>query len=93
MPMPRYFFNVHTEEHVARDPVGVELPDLAEAINQAKAARAEIIEDDLDRLWLEIPTRTAGPWPPSAGNPDVQYTELVKAATAHLTKDTSVMLS
>jgi hypothetical protein len=28
---------------------------LAEAINQAKAARAEIMdEDELDRLWLEI---------------------------------------
>ena len=53
--MPRYFFNVHFEEHVARDPVGVELADLAEAVNQAQKARAEIMrEDALDRLCLEI---------------------------------------
>ena len=53
--MPRYFFNVHFDEHVARDPVGVDLPDLAEAVNQAQKARAEIMhEDELDRLWLEI---------------------------------------
>ena len=53
--MPRYFFNVHFDEHVARDPVGVDLPDLAEAVNQAQKARAEIMyEDELDRLRLEI---------------------------------------
>ena len=53
--MPRYFFNVHFDEHVARDPVGIDLPDLAEAVNQAQKARAEIMhEDELDRLWLEI---------------------------------------
>ena len=53
--MPRYFFNVHLDDYVARDPSGVEISDLAEAINQAKAARAEImVEDELDRLWLEI---------------------------------------
>ena len=53
--MPRYFFNVHFDEHVARDPVGVDLPNLAEAVNQAQKARAEIMhEDELDRLWLEI---------------------------------------
>jgi|EndMetStandDraft_2_1072991.scaffolds.fasta_scaffold759536_1 uncharacterized protein DUF6894 len=53
--MPRYFFNVHLDDYVARDPLGVEISDLAEAINQAKAARAEIMdEDELDRLWLEI---------------------------------------
>ena len=53
--MPRFFFNVHFDEHVARDPVGVDLPDLAEAVNQAQKARAEIRhEDELDRLWLEI---------------------------------------
>ena len=28
-PMPRYFFNVHFDHHVARDPVGVEVADLA----------------------------------------------------------------
>jgi hypothetical protein len=53
--MPRYFFNVHFDHHVARDPVGVEVADLAEAVNQAQKARAEIMgEDDLGQLWLEI---------------------------------------
>jgi hypothetical protein len=53
--MPRYFFNVHLDDHVARDPVGLEVPDLAEAVSQAEKAHAEILhEDDLDRLWLEI---------------------------------------
>jgi hypothetical protein len=53
--MPRYFFNVHFDDHVARDPIGVEVRDLAEAVNQAQKARTEIMyEDELDRLWLEI---------------------------------------
>ncbi len=35
--------------------MGVDLPDLDEAVNQAQKARAEIMyEDELDRLWLEI---------------------------------------
>ena len=54
-PMPRYFFHVHFDHHVARDPVGVEVADLVEAVNQARKARAEIMhEDELARLWLEI---------------------------------------
>ena len=54
-PMPRYFFNVHFAHHVARDPVGVEVADLVEAVNQARKARAEIMhEDELAQLWLEI---------------------------------------
>jgi hypothetical protein len=54
-PMPRYFFNVHFDDHMARDPIGFDLPNLAEAIKQAQKAMSEIIdEDDLDRLWLEI---------------------------------------
>jgi hypothetical protein len=53
--MPRYFINVHFDDHVARDPVGVEVADLAEVVNQAKKARAEIMhEDELVNLWLEI---------------------------------------
>jgi hypothetical protein len=53
--MPRYFFNVHFDDHVARDPVGVEVADLADAVNQARKARAEIMyEDELARLWFEI---------------------------------------
>jgi hypothetical protein len=36
-------------------PVGVEVADLAEVVNQAKKARAEIMhEDELVNLWLEI---------------------------------------
>jgi hypothetical protein len=53
--MPRYFFNVHFDHHVARDPIGVEVADLVEAVNQARKARTEIMhEDELARLWLEI---------------------------------------
>ncbi|MTD93494.1 hypothetical protein GIW81_03990 [Hyphomicrobium sp. xq] len=53
--MPRYFFNVHFDHHIARDPVGVEVADLAEAVIQAQKARTEIMhEDDLVQLWLEI---------------------------------------
>ena len=53
--MPRYFFNVHFDDHVTRDPVGVEVADLVEAVNQAQKARAEIMdEDELTHLWLEI---------------------------------------
>ena len=50
-----HFYNVHFDHHVARDPVGVEVADLAEAINQGQKARAEIMhEDELGQLWLEI---------------------------------------
>lgn len=53
--MPRFFFNVHFDDHVARDPVGVEIPDLAKAVEEAEKARIAImLEDELDRLWLEI---------------------------------------
>ena len=53
--MPRYFFNVHFAHHVARDPVGVEVANLVEAVNQARKARTEIMhEDELAQLWLEI---------------------------------------
>jgi hypothetical protein len=53
--MPRYFFNVYFDNHVARDPIGVEVPDLAEAVAQAQKARTEIMyEDELDKLWFEI---------------------------------------
>ena len=53
--MPRYFFNVHFDHLIARDPIGLVVADLAEAIRQAKKTRAEIMnEDELSRLWLEI---------------------------------------
>ena len=53
--MPRYFFHMHFDGDVARDPIGIEVDDLEEAIAQAKEARAEIMDEEaLDQLWLEI---------------------------------------
>ena len=53
--MPRYFFNVHFGDHVARDPEGVEVDDLVDAVKQARKARADIMhEDELALFWLEI---------------------------------------
>jgi hypothetical protein len=53
--MPRYFFHMHFDGDVARDPIGIEVADLEEAIAQAKEARAEIMDEEaLDQLWLEI---------------------------------------
>jgi len=53
--MPRYFFHLHFDGDIARDPIGVEVPDLAQAIAEAKKARSELIdEESLDKLWLEI---------------------------------------
>jgi hypothetical protein len=53
--MPRYFFNLHFDGDVARDPVGVELSDLDHAIAEAKIARTELLDEEaLDQLWLEI---------------------------------------
>ena len=53
--MPRYFFNVHFDDHVARDPAGLVFADLAEAVNEAQKARSEILDEDkLRQLWLEI---------------------------------------
>ena len=53
--MPRYFFNVHYGHHIARDPVGLVVVDLAEAVRQAQKARADIMrEGELSLLWLEI---------------------------------------
>ena len=53
--MPRYFFHMYFDGDVARDPIGIEVADLEEAITQAKEARAEIMDEEaLDQLWLEI---------------------------------------
>jgi hypothetical protein len=53
--MPRYFFNLHFDGDVSRDPVGVEVRDLEHAIAEAKKARAELMDEEvLDQLWLEI---------------------------------------
>ena len=53
--MPRYFFNMHFDGDIARDPIGIEVANLDDAIAQAKEARAEIMDEEaLDHLWLEI---------------------------------------
>ena len=53
--MPRYFFHVHLGETIERDPIGLELSALGDAIADAEQARIEImLEDALDELWLEI---------------------------------------
>jgi hypothetical protein len=62
--MPRYFFNLHFDGDVSRDPVGVEVSDLDHAIAEAKIARAweealrieEAPHDPLP-LWTKLATR------------------------------------
>ena len=57
--MPRYFFHVHIGDKVEHDTIGLELPDVKDAIAEAQRARVEIMtEDDLDQLWLEIMDQT-----------------------------------
>jgi hypothetical protein len=46
---------MHFDDHVARDPVGIEVKNLAQAIEEANKARLEIMdEEELDKLWLEV---------------------------------------
>jgi len=53
--MPRYYFHVHFDDHDEPDLNGLELPNLATAIEEARRARAELMtENELDQLWLEI---------------------------------------
>ncbi len=53
--MAWYFFHIHADVEVARDAVGVDLPDLNHAIAEANKARVEIMDEDaLNQLWLEI---------------------------------------
>ena len=53
--MPRYFFHMHFDGDVARDPIGIEVADLDQAIAQAKEARDELMAAEaLDQFWLEI---------------------------------------
>jgi hypothetical protein len=53
--MPRYFFNLHLDGDVARDPIGIEVPDLDSAIADVQRARAELIDEEaIDELRLEI---------------------------------------
>ncbi len=57
--MPRYYFNVHFNDGMQRDYVGLELPSLDDAVAQADQARDEIMDEDrLDQLWFEIMDRT-----------------------------------
>ena len=53
--MPRYFFQMHLDGDVGRDPIGIEIPSLARAVAEATTALAELIDEEaLDQLWLEI---------------------------------------
>jgi hypothetical protein len=52
--MPRYFFNLHFDGDIARDPIGIEVTDLDHAIAEAHKARSELMDEEaLDQLWLE----------------------------------------
>jgi uncharacterized protein DUF6894 len=46
---------IHADDEIARDPIGIDLPDLNHAIAEAKKARVEIMDEEaFDQLWLEI---------------------------------------
>ena len=44
--VPRYFFYIHVDVDVARDVIGIDLPDLNEAIAEANKARLEIMDEE-----------------------------------------------
>jgi hypothetical protein len=53
--MPRYFFHMHFDGDVGRDPIGIEIPSLARAVAEATKALAELIDEEaVDELRLEI---------------------------------------
>ena len=53
--MPRYFFHIHVDEEVVRDPIGIDVRDLKHAIAEANKARLEIMDEEaLDQLWVEM---------------------------------------
>ncbi len=57
--MPLYFFHLHFGGDVARDPIGLDLPTLDEAITQAEEARVEIMaKDNLRHLWIRFADRS-----------------------------------
>ena len=57
--MPRYFFHMHFDDEVARDPLGIDVTDLNAAVAEAEKARLEIMKEEaLDHLWLEIMDET-----------------------------------
>ena len=44
--MPRYFFHLHTEAGVKKDPTGLEFPSLEAAVVDAQEARREYLRDE-----------------------------------------------
>ncbi len=53
--MTMYFFHLHFDKAVARQPVGLDCPTLDDAIADAEQARVEImVHDNLDKVWIEI---------------------------------------
>ena len=57
--MPRYFFHMHFDEEVARDPLGIDVSEFKAAVAEAEKARLEIMKEEaLDHLWLEIMDET-----------------------------------
>jgi hypothetical protein len=57
--VPRYFIHVHIGDKVERDPIGLELSEVKDAIAEAQRAKIEIMtEDDLDQLRLQIMDQT-----------------------------------
>jgi 4-hydroxyphenylpyruvate dioxygenase-like putative hemolysin len=45
--MPRYYFDVRDEDGASIDEVGIELPDMAAAIQEARRAVADMVRDAL----------------------------------------------
>lgn len=45
--MPRYYFDVRDDDGAFIDEVGVELPDMAAAIQEARRALADMVRDAL----------------------------------------------
>jgi len=43
--MPRYYFDVHDQEGIFRDDVGLELPDMEAAITEARRALADMTKE------------------------------------------------
>ncbi len=53
--MPLYFFHLHFGGEIEREPIGLDLPTLDEAVAQAEEARVEIMaKDNLKHLWIEV---------------------------------------
>ena len=44
--MPLYFFHLHTEAGIEKDPTGLEFPSLEAAVADAQEARREYLRDE-----------------------------------------------